>query len=158
MFGICDARDVQTMSEDELGQNPSNRQGDTVGYSGNGVGNCLKNSSDQGSGFNTTYGVNDIISVALDCDNSAVYIAKNGTYLNSGDPTSGGDKTGAVDITAGEIYLIGGTVYNSTYQANFGNPIHSISSGNADGDGYGNFEYAVPSGYYAVNSKSVGQY
>ena len=120
MFGICDARDVQTMSEDELGQNPSNRQGDTVGYSGNGVGNCLKNSSDQGSGFNTTYG--------------------------------------AVDITAGEIYLIGGTVYNSTYQANFGNPIHSISSGNADGDGYGNFEYAVPSGYYAVNSKSVGQY
>ena len=158
MFGICDARDVQTMSEDELGQNPSNRQGDTVGYSGNGTGNCLKNGSDQGSGFNTTYGVNDIISVALDCDNSAVYIAKNGSWLNSGNPESGASKTGAVTITAGEIYLIGGTVYNSTYQANFGNPIHSISSGNADGDGYGNFEYAVPSGYYALNTKNLAQY
>ena len=29
---------------------------------------------------------------------------------------------------------------------NFGNPPFSISSGNADANGYGNFEYAVPSG------------
>ena len=29
---------------------------------------------------------------------------------------------------------------------NFGNPPFAISSGNADANGYGNFEYAVPSG------------
>ncbi len=160
MFGVCDARDVQTMSEDELGQNTSGRVGDTVGYSGNGSGNCLKNGSDQGSGFNTTYTIGDIISVALDCTNGAVYIAKNGTYLNSGSPTSGASKTGAVSITTGETYLIGGTVYSSTYQANFGNGFFgttAISSAGSNGNG-SLFEYDVPSGYYALNTKNINTY
>ncbi len=160
MFGVCDARDVQIMSEDELGQNTSNRIGDTVGYSGNGTGNCLKNGSDQGSGFNTTYTIGDIISVALDCDNGAVYIAKNGTYLNSGSPTSGASKTGAVTITTGETYLIGGTVYSSTYQANYGNGYFgttAITSAGSNGNG-SLFEYDVPSGYYALNTKNINTY
>ncbi|MDB4352320.1 hypothetical protein OAA60_02705 [Porticoccaceae bacterium] len=160
MFGVCDARDVQTMSEDELGQNTSGRVGDTVGYSGNGSGNCLKNGSDQGSGFNTTYTIGDIISVALDCTNGAVYIAKNGTYLNSGSPTSGASKTGAVTITTGETYLIGGTVYSSTYQVNFGNGYFgttAISSAGSNGNG-SLFEYDVPSGYYALNTKNINTY
>ena len=45
-----------------------------------------------------------------------------------------------------------------TVQANFGNPIFSISSGNSDGNGYGNFEYAVPSGYYALCTKNLAEY
>jgi len=158
MFGVCDARDVQTMSEDELGQNTSGRVGDTVGYSGNGSGNCLKNGSDQGSGFNTTYTIGDIISVALDCDNGAVYIAKNGTYLNSGSPTSGASKTGAVTITTGETYLIGGTVYNSTYQANFGNGYFgttAVASAGTNASGIGIFEYDVPTGYTALSTKGL---
>ena len=43
-------------------------------------------------------------------------------------------------------------------QMNFGNPVHSISSGNADANGYGNFEYAVPSGYYALCTKNLAKY
>jgi hypothetical protein len=38
---------------------------------------------------------NDIISVAIDADNGAVYFAKNGVYQNSGVPTSGASKTGS---------------------------------------------------------------
>ena len=158
MFGVCDARDVQTMSEDELGQNTSGRVGDTVGYSGNGSGNCLKNGSDQGNGFNTTYTIGDIISVALDCDNGAVYIAKNGTYLNSGSPTSGASKTGAVTITAGETYLIGGTVYSSTYQANYGNGYFgttAVASAGTNASGNGIFEYDVPTGFTALSTKGL---
>ena len=41
---------------------------------------------------------------------------------------------------------------------NFGNPVFSITSGNADANGYGNFEYAVPSGFYALCSKNLGTY
>jgi hypothetical protein len=41
---------------------------------------------------------------------------------------------------------------------NFGNPPFTISSGNSDGNGYGNFEYAVPSGYYALNTKNLAEY
>ena len=41
---------------------------------------------------------------------------------------------------------------------NFGNPTFSISSGNADANGYGNFEYAVPSGYYALCTKNLAEF
>ena len=43
-------------------------------------------------------------------------------------------------------------------EANFGNPTFSISSGNADANGYGNFEYAPPSGYYSLCTKNLAQY
>ena len=45
-----------------------------------------------------------------------------------------------------------------TAQINFGNPPFTIASGNADGNGLGNFEYAVPSGYYALCTKNINQY
>ena len=45
-----------------------------------------------------------------------------------------------------------------TYEYNFGNAPYAISSGNTDGNGYGNFEYAVPSGYYALNTKNLAEY
>jgi hypothetical protein len=86
-----------------------------------------------------------------------VYFAKNGTWENSGDPTSGASRTGAATITVGETYLLGGTVYNSTYQANFGNPTYANSSDAADANGYGAFEYAPPSGYLALCTKNLAE-
>ena len=44
------------------------------------------------------------------------------------------------------------------YEINFGNPSFSISSGNSDANGYGNFEYSVPSGYFALNTKNLAEY
>ena len=41
---------------------------------------------------------------------------------------------------------------------NFGNPTFTIASGNADANGHGNFEYAVPSGYYALCTKNLNTY
>jgi hypothetical protein len=51
-----------------------------------------------------------------------------------------------------------GNQNTGTYEINFGNPTFSISSGNADANGYGNFEYAVPSGYYALCTKNLAEY
>ena len=48
--------------------------------------------------------------------------------------------------------------YNQDMILNFGNPIHSITSSNADANGYGNFEYAVPSGYYALCTKNIAEF
>jgi hypothetical protein len=42
---------------------------------------------------------NDILMFALDCDNQAFYFGVNGTWRNSGDPTSGASKTGGVDYS-----------------------------------------------------------
>ena len=45
-----------------------------------------------------------------------------------------------------------------TASLNFGSPPYAISSGNTDADGYGNFEFAVPSGYYALCTKNLATY
>ena len=122
---------------------------------------------------NTTYGDSytsgDIIGIALDLTNNKLYFSKNGTWQNSGDPTSGSTGTGAISITAvgstplGNYFFAIGDYDNSsgstsTFEANFGNPSFSISSGNADANGYGNFEYAVPSGYYSLCTKNLAEY
>jgi hypothetical protein len=105
--------------------------------------------------------VNDILGMAIYFDNGALYFSKNGTWENSSDPESGASKTGAITFTVGETYLFGFGTYGDSspqQQVNFGSPIHSISSGNTDGDGYGNFEYAVPSGYFSINTKNLAEY
>ena len=53
-------------------------------------------------------------------------------------------------VTAEPIFPFGLVLANSgtcKLQFNFGNPIHSISSGNTDPGGYGNFEFSTKSGY-----------
>ena len=102
----------------------------------------------------------DIIMFAVDKDNNKFYLGVNGTWYNSGDPTSGATGTGSLaDLDANGVVMFGSHNYNnSATELNFGSPSFSISSGNTDGNGYGNFEYAVPSGYYALNTKNLAEY
>jgi hypothetical protein len=105
--------------------------------------------------------VNDILGMAIDCDNGALYFSKNGVWENSSNPESGASKTGGITFTVGETYLFGFGTYGGSspqQQVNFGSPIHSISSGNADANGYGNFEYAVPSGYFSLCTKNLSEH
>ena len=118
-------------------------------------------SKNSASSYGNSYTTGDIIGIALDLDNNKLYFSKNGTFQNSGVPTSGSTGTGAISITADTYYL-----YCSDYassgnrqaSANFGNPPFSISSGNSDANGFGNFEYSVPSGYYALNTTNLNTY
>ena len=136
-----------------------------VSYMANGDGDGDKKVAATQSAYATEgYAAGDIIGVALDLDNNKIYFSKNGTFVNSGDPTSGSTGTGAIAVTAAAStvmggYLIGASEVNSNGNAvfnfNFGNPSFSISSSNADGSGFGNFEYAVPSGYFALCSKNL---
>ena len=101
---------------------------------------------------------NDIIQFAFDADTAKLWVGRNGTYLNSGDPANG---TGEVASTnSGNFFTPclehAGVTY--TIESNFGSPPYSISSGNTDGKGYGNFEYAVPSGFYAWNTKNLAEF
>ena len=52
----------------------------------------------------------------------------------------------------------GASSNTSSFSFNFGSPAYSISSGNSDADGHGNFEYAVPSGYFALCTKNLAEY
>ena len=117
--------------------------------------------------YGDTYGANDIIGVAMDLDNNKLYFSKNGTFQNSGDPTSGATGTGAKAITAAAstdkgfyfpAYAVANNNADGAASFNFGSPPYAISSGNTDGDGFGNFEHAVPSGYFSLCTKNLAEY
>jgi len=112
----------------------------------------------------TTMANGDVMMFALDMDNGALYFGRGGTWYTSGDPTSGASKTGAVitlsaaDMAKHILPALTSATSGTYYKMNFGNPAFTISSGNSDGAGYGNFEYAVPSGYYALCTKNLAEY
>jgi hypothetical protein len=127
------------------------------------TGMWLLSSSYSGS-WGSNPATNDIIMFALDYDNKALYMGVNGTWRNSGVPTSGASKTGAVDFSSTSLngkYLLPcvgkGNAGTSTWQMNFGSPIYSANS-YTDGAGYGNFSYSVPSGYYSLCTKNLALY
>ena len=95
-----------------------------------------------------TYTDGDIISTALDMTNGTVKFYKNGSLVHT-------ETNSTFQSDTWSFYVAGN---DSTWSANFGNPSFAISSGNADGDGYGNFEYAVPSGYFALCTKNLAEY
>ena len=106
-----------------------------------------------------SYTDGDIVMVAMDLENSKAYWGKNGTWISSGDPTSGATGTGARDIanvSSGCYAFAVAHREGGNGQANFGSPPYANSSSVADGNGYGAFEYAPPSGYLSLCTKNLG--
>ena len=96
-----------------------------------------------------TYTSGDIIGVAVDLDNNYVYFHKNGTYINSGDPTSG------------FVFPCFRSTSSGVVNANFGNGYFgttAVSTPESDSAGLGKFEYSVPTGYYALCTKNIADY
>jgi hypothetical protein len=153
--GIVDSA-IQTSSDINLGSKNAVTYDSETGIIANINGNV------QGETVSSQYDDGDIIGVAVDADNGFVYFAKNNTYQNSGVPTSGSSGTGGASFTLGNQMLPLAADNSSAsvgnHQYNFGNAPFSISSGNTDANGYGNFEYAPPSGYYAVCTKNLAEY
>ena len=114
-----------------------------------------------GSSYGNTYTDGDIIGIAMDLDNSKLYFSKNGTFQNSGDPTSGSTGTGAISITAGKTYFfyltdVGGAL--ATYECNFGNGYFgttAVSSAGTNASNLGIFEYNVPNGFRGLCTKAL---
>ena len=116
--------------------------------------------------FGTTsvsvHSANDILNFALDADNGKLYIGINGSYINSSN-TSANPATNSnpffSSISTDEFLLPFTEMRTAGGDAdfNFGNPPFTISSGNTDGNGYGNFEYAVPSGYLSLCTANLSE-
>ena len=126
------------------------------GFTENG-GSLYNNNS--ASSFGSAVSVGDVLMFALDMDNHKLYYGEGGTWQNSGDPTSGATGTGAASISNDQdFYYPAVSTYNGEYFVNFGNPPFTLSSPQSDANGYGNFEYAVPSGYYAICTKNLAEF
>ena len=111
-----------------------------------------RNGSDSGTDLSSTPDVGDIIGLALDLDSGTKTLK---FYLN-------GSLVGTVNINTDEYCFICAVKEDenkATVEANFGGTnTYTVSSGNSDAEGFGNFEFAVPSGYYALNTKNLAEY
>jgi len=124
--------------------------------------NGQKYNNGSGSAYGDSFTTGDIIGVAIDLDNNNLYFSKNGTFQNSGDPTSGATGTGAISIISGYDYFFSlsdaSNPDTSVYSCNFGNGYFgttAVSSAQNPDDGIGIFEYDVPAGYRALCTKSI---
>ena len=146
-IGIVD--NIPTSSGNQMGAR-------AYGYA-YGNGGSVKNNGSTLSGSYSSYTTGDIIGIALNLDDNELTFYKNGAVQNSGTAIS---ITAPASTTSGFYFPAGGdeNAGNNTLQANFGSPPFSISSGNSDGNNYGNFEYSVPSGYYALNTKNLAEF
>ena len=137
------------------GSNPS------VGWRGGGAQDGKVYINNSATGTADTWET-EVVGVALDLDNGKIYFHKSGTYINSGDPASGTDNGGQYDLPAAvdNQWILGFSAYNlSTWLINFGGYTSmTISSAATDANGYGTFEYAPPSGYYALCTKNLAVY
>ena len=121
--------------------------------------------------YGNSFTTNDIVMCALDLDNNKLYFGKNGTWQNSGDPTSGSTGTGAAFTVAapsstdgGAYFFCGGDLTGSNnvrLLANFGNGIFAdndpVASAGTNASGIGIFEYNVPAGFTALSTKGLNE-
>ena len=99
----------------------------------------------------TTFTTNDIIGVALDIDGNTIKFYKNGTLI---------DTVSDSGISSAEGWSPAWGMSSGAFNVNFGNGFFgttAITSAGSNGNG-SLFEYDVPSGYYALNTKNINTY
>jgi len=152
--GFCDMSNLQMTGTSTLGDLPNEARV-------NNDGSYEKNNSTT-SGWAGSFTDNDILGLALDCDNNRFTLSKNGQWADGSGNYDEANPTAYITYTTGNFMSFafgeGAGGATATIEINTGNAPYTISSGNADGAGYGSFEYAVPSGYYALCTKNLGAY
>ena len=140
------------------------------GFQSNGTGSSLVsyiagtfNSSNALQGW----GANDIIGYALDMDNGKLYVSINGVFKgldnNTSDPANGTNPAITGIPTGGKFiipYFEKRSSDSPETMCNFGNGFFgttAITSAGSNGNG-SLFEYDVPNGYYALNTKNINTY
>ena len=118
--------------------------------------------------YGNSFTTGDIIGVAVDVDTGTIWFSKNGTWQNSATISEIGAGTTTNSAYTGKSFATNGIVPsvsayqssgNAIVEANFGGGTSfTVSSGNADANGFGNFEYAVPSGYFSLCSKNLAEF
>jgi hypothetical protein len=154
---------IQTDGEDNLSSgNPQNNQ---MGAFFVHDGEFKIYDADSTSGRNdvdidyATFNAAHIFAVALNMDDNVISFYQDGTIV----PDSAGGRANApgnydLDGLSNKTVFPATSQYDTTFELNFGNPTFAISSPQSDENGYGTFEHAPPSGYYALCTKNLAEY
>ena len=149
----------------------------TLNLNGTFTGRYTGSASDE-FGTGTANTTNDILGFALDMDNKALYVHKDGVYLSNGSavgvPTSGSSRTGSLvegltgsrnDYFPDGVFMfpVMMDISNSgtaKVEFNFGNGFFGtteITSAGTNASNLGRFEYDVPTGYTALCTKGLNE-
>jgi hypothetical protein len=109
----------------------------------------------------TSYTVGDIWSISLNCDVNPYQMTLRFNNSVAGTSANNTDRSVGTFASADAVmpfYFLYNIASDDTWH-NFGNPfIATLSGGNSDENGYGDFKYAPPSGYYALCSKNLAEF
>jgi hypothetical protein len=130
---------------------------DYIGADANGFSyfiNGQKYTGGSASSYGASFTTGDIIGHALDMDNNQITFYKNGS------------SQGVAFTNLPDEFIFPAistsSVSSVTSTSNFGQDGSfagaKTAQGNSDANGYGNFYYSVPSGYYAINSKNLAEF
>ena len=120
--------------------------------------NGQKRNNNSSTAYGNTYALDQVVGMALNLDDNELTYYINNTVQNSGTAIS---ITAPASTDSGHYFIALGdeTDQNGTLQINFGGCSgFTVSSAQADGNGYGAFEYAPPSGFYAICTKNLAEY
>ena len=155
-YGIADLKNGGIV--DQINQSQTTYPGEAANsYGYLSQGELHYNASQTGTGWDS-YTTNDIIGMAVDMENMKLYYHKNGSYLQSGNPSTGTNGYSINDPVG--AYFPTATVNAGIMCANFGNGSFdgtAISSEGSNASGHGKFEYDVPTGYTALCTKGLNE-
>jgi len=149
---------LQTDGEDNISSGNAQSQNTSVVFYTDGTLQYSNGSETTTSAANSIV-ANSIVGFALDLDSSTQTIK---VYLNGSLITAFGS-SGTANLStynlADKTVFPFVALYDRTVNMNFGGyTVSSISSAASDENGYGTFEYAPPTGYYALCTKNLAEY
>ena len=160
-FGFWDVNDTETNTAD-IFTAAGNSTFEGLAWridSSNNIKECADGQTDD---TNVDFSSGNILGIAFDADNGKIYAYQNGTEITNQNIGAGTSLMTAVTVSDFYLPFVSGGDGGSgtkthTAEVNFGgcSPF-SISSAQNDANGYGNFEYAPPSGYLALCTKNLG--
>ena len=107
----------------------------------------------------TTWTTTDTFQIAIDINNGKLWFGVNDSWYDSGGTTTGDPAAGTnptVTFTAETpMFVVAQSGGASSINVNFGQDSQNVSTGNADENGYGDFEFAPPSGFLAFCSANL---
>ena len=105
----------------------------------------------------SSYSTGDVAQIAFDADTGEIWIGKNNTWQNSGDPAAGTGEVQTVTwnefIPAARTASTGELVFNFGQDSSFAG--NETPQGNTDDNGVGDFYYAPPSGFLALTTGNL---
>ena len=149
---------LQTDGEDNISSGNAQSQNTSVVFYTDGT-LQYSNGSETSTSAPNSITANSIVGFALDLDSPTQTIK---VYLNGSLITTFGS-SGTANLStynlADKTVFPFVALYDRTVNMNFGGyTISSISSAASDENGYGTFEYAPPSGYYALCTKNLEEF